>query len=104
MILFAALAALLAAVLLVRLLLPPRARRAVSARDANVSIYRDQLRELEGDLSGGKVSRDDYDRSRRELEARLLADVAAADASSEPQRSPIGWVAGVAIPLLALGV
>ncbi|HXU41597.1 MAG TPA: c-type cytochrome biogenesis protein CcmI [Burkholderiales bacterium] len=104
MILFAALAALLAAVLLLRLLLPPRSRRPVSARDANVSIYRDQLRELEGDLSGGKITREDHDRSRRELEARLLADVAAADASSEPQRSPIGWVAGVAIPLLALGV
>ena len=104
MILFAALAALLAAVLLVRLLLPPRARRAVSARDANVSIYRDQLRELEGDLSGGKVSRDDYDRSRRELEARLLADVAAADASPASARSPIRWIVGAAIPLVALGV
>ena len=104
MILFAALAALLAAVLLVRLLLPPRARRAVSARDANVSIHRDQLRELEGDLSGGKVSRDDYDRSRRELEARLLADVAAADASPASARSPIRWIVGAAIPLVALGV
>jgi cytochrome c-type biogenesis protein CcmH len=104
MTLFAILAALLAAVLLVRLLLPPRSRRPVSARDANVSIYRDQLRELEGDLSGGKITRDDYDRSRRELEARLLADVAAADASPEPRRSPIRWTAGVAIPLLAVGV
>ena len=104
MILFATLAALLAVVLLVRLLLPPRSRRPVSARDANVSIYRDQLRELEGDLSGGKIAREDYDRSRRELEARLLADVAAADASTASGRSPIRWVAGVAIPLLALGV
>ncbi len=104
MILFATFAALLAVVLLVRLLLPPRSRRPVSARDANVSIYRDQLRELEGDLAGGKIAREDYDRSRRELEARLLADVAAADASTASGRSPIRWVAGVAIPLLALGV
>jgi cytochrome c-type biogenesis protein CcmH len=104
MMLFAALAALLAAVLLLRLLLPPRARRAVSAREANVSIHRDQLRELEGDLSRGKISRDDYDRARRELEARLLADVAAADASPASGRAPIRWMAGVAIPLVALGV
>jgi cytochrome c-type biogenesis protein CcmH len=104
MTLFAILAVLLAAVVLVRLLLPPRSRRPVSARDANVSIYRDQLRELEGDLSGGKISREDYDRSRREIEARLLADVAAADASPVSARAPIRWVAAVAIPLLALGV
>jgi len=104
MILFAVFAALLAAVLLLRLLLPPRSRRPVSARDANVSIHRDQLRELEGDLSGGKITREDYDRSRRELEARLLADVAAADALPLSGRSPIRWVAAVAIPLIALGV
>jgi cytochrome c-type biogenesis protein CcmI len=86
MILFAMLAALLAAVLLVRLLLPPRSRRPVSARDANVSIHRDQLRELEGDLSGGKITPEDYERARRELEARLLADVAAPDAAPAPVR------------------
>jgi cytochrome c-type biogenesis protein CcmH len=104
MTLFAILAVLLAAVVLVRLLLPPRSRRPVSARDANVSIYRDQLRELEGDLSGGKISREDHDRSQREIEARLLVDAAAADASPVSARSPIRWLAAVAIPLLALGV
>ncbi len=102
MILFALLATLLVAALLVWLLLPLRSRRTVSARDANVSIYRDQLRELEEDFSGGKIAREDYDRSRREMEGRLLADVDATQASPASRRPLIPWVAGVAIPVLAV--
>jgi len=104
MILFAVLAALLAAALLVRLLLPPRSRRSVSAGEANVSVYRDQMRELDEDLAAGKIAREDHDRSRRELEARLLADAGAAESPAPVRRSRLPWVAGVAIPLVALGV
>jgi len=104
MILFTALAALLAAALLAWLLWPARSRGQVSAREANVSVYRDQLRELDGDLAGGKITQADYDRSRRELEARLLQDVVVAEAAAPAGRSPVGWVAGAAIPLIALVV
>lgn len=104
MILFAVLATLLAAGLLAWLLGPARARGRVSSRDANISVYRDQLRELDADLAAGKIAPQDHERSHRELEARLLEDVAAVDVDAPRSRSAIPWVAGVAIPLAALAV
>ncbi|OAI53754.1 hypothetical protein AYO46_03245 [Betaproteobacteria bacterium SCGC AG-212-J23] len=104
MILFAVLATLLAALLLAWLFWPARRRREVSAREANISIYRDQLRELEADLAAGKVVREDYERSRRELEGRLLDDVAAAETAAPRARAAWSWAAGAVIPLLALAV
>lgn len=106
MILFAALATLLAAILLGWLLRPARWRGAarVSAREANVSIHRDQLRELNADLAAGKIAQGDYERARRELEARLLEDVASAEPAAAPRRPFIPWAAGVAIPLAAIAV
>ncbi|MEA3194909.1 MAG: cytochrome c-type biosis protein CcmH [Betaproteobacteria bacterium] len=104
MIRFAVLATLLAAGLLVWLLWPARARGRVSTRDANISVYRDQLRELDADLAGGKITPQDHERSRKELEARLLADVAPAEAEAPRSRRAIPWAAGVAIPLAALAI
>jgi cytochrome c-type biogenesis protein CcmH len=101
MILFAAFALLLALLIVGWLLWPARRRVAVSARDANVSIYRDQLRELDGDLAAGKILREEYDRSRREIERRLLEDVASGEA---PARRAAPWPAIAVIPLLALAV
>ena len=101
MILFAAFALLLALLIVGWLLWPARRRIAVSARDANVSIYRDQLRELDGDLAAGKILREEYDRSRREIERRLLEDVTAGEA---PARRAAPWPAIAVIPLLALAV
>lgn len=102
MILFVALAALLAALVLARLLWPAAERRQVSPRDANVSIYRQQLRELDADLAAGKVAREDYDRSRSEIERRLLDDVAATEAPAP--RFAVPWPAVIAIPVLAVAV
>ena len=104
MTLFAVLAALLAALPVAWLFWPARRARQVSAREANISIYRDQLRELDADLAAGKIAREDYDRSRRELESRLLEDVTAAEPAAPARRSALPWAAGVAIPLLAAGV
>ncbi|MGQ0547492.1 MAG: c-type cytochrome biogenesis protein CcmI [Betaproteobacteria bacterium] len=76
-------AALAAAALLVLLrpLLFARPGKDLSRRDANISIYRDQLRELDADLAAGKIAPADHERARTELEARLLEDVAAPDES-----------------------
>ncbi len=100
-------AALAAAVLawLLRPLLSRRGGGPVSRQAANVAIYRDQLRELEADLAAGTLARADFERSRAELEARLLEDVARPEAA----RAPAGGgktaiVLACAIPLLALGV
>jgi cytochrome c-type biogenesis protein CcmH len=104
MILFAVIATLLAALLLARLFWPLRRRREVSAREANIAIYRDQLRELDADLAAGKVAREDYERSRREVERRLLEDVATAETAAPAPRAALPLAAGVAIPLLAIGI
>jgi cytochrome c-type biogenesis protein CcmH len=84
MIVFSIAGVLLGAAALLVLLRPLLARRnpsEVSRKEANVSIYRDQLRELEADLAAGKLAQADYDRARSELEARLLEDVAVPDPS-----------------------
>ena len=44
-------------------------------QEANIEIYRDQLRELEADLANGIVSPEQYAPDRDEIERRLLADV-----------------------------
>ncbi|HEX2198955.1 MAG TPA: c-type cytochrome biogenesis protein CcmI, partial [Burkholderiales bacterium] len=63
-------------------LLSRQSGAAVSRQAVNVSIYRDQLRELEADLAGGRLAAADYERSRAELEARLLEDVREPDAAA----------------------
>src|SRR5207237_4977874 len=87
----AALAAL-ALVFVLRPLLGQRGAQGVSRGKANIAVYKDQLRELDADLAAGTLSRVDYERSRLELEARLLEDVPAAEATGKA-----GAVCGVAI-------
>jgi len=108
MILFWVLSTLLAAaalVLLVRPLLSRREGQGISRSAANLSIYRDQLRELEADLAAGTLAGGDYDRARRELETRLLEDVdqpAAAVKAVGGRRMAL--VLGIAIPALAVAL
>src|SRR6185503_16785892 len=108
MIVFWFIAAALAAVALLLVLRPLVRRREsqrVSRSEANVSIYKDQLRELDAELAAGTLSADDHGRARLELEARLLEDVPSAEVERAPARSRAAAVAvGVAVPLLALGI
>ena len=77
----------------------------VSRREANIAIYKDQLRELDADLAAGTLAQADYDRAKLELEARLLEDVSAAESAARPSHGRRAALAvGVAVPLLALGV
>lgn len=96
--------ALLALVLVLRPLL--RSRGGGVSRDAaNVAIYRDQLRELDADLAAGTLAPADHERLRREIEGRLLADVAApqaAPASGSSRRAALA--AGLAIPACAVAL
>jgi cytochrome c-type biogenesis protein CcmH len=88
----------------VALVLRPMVRRTPSRRDANIAIYRDQLRELDGDLAAGKLAQADHARARTELEVRLLEDVAAPEAP-QPRFGPrVAWAVAAALPVFALGV
>jgi cytochrome c-type biogenesis protein CcmH len=94
-----------ALVLLLRPLLFSRKTGQVRRDEANISIYRDQLAELDADLAAGKLAPADHARSRAELEARLLADVASPEAAELPAARPAGrrraLALGAAVPLLA---
>lgn len=43
--------------------------------DANVSVYRDQLADLEIDLANDILSKEQYDKSKQELQQRMLEDI-----------------------------
>lgn len=79
--------------------------RGVSRDAINVAVYRDQLRELEADLNAGTLAREQYDRSRREIEARLLQDVPKKEATAPRSRSEVSAVAfAIGLPVCALAV
>jgi len=91
-------------------IVPPllsRRARAGATRDAvNVAVYRDQLRELEGDLRAGTLAADQHEKARREIEARLLADVGGGEAPAQaPRRARAAALTlGLAVPICALAV
>jgi len=82
---------------------PASARRS----EANLSIYRDQLRELDADLAAGTLSEEQYRSAKDELERRVLEDSSAAD-EQVLGAAPNGrrWViaAVVALPLLTVSL
>lgn len=98
-------AAALALVALAVLLRPSRRKSPADRQTLNVSVHRDQLRELEADRAAGTLAAQDYERARQELERRLLED--ASQASPAPVaaggRKAI-FVAAIAAPLLATAV
>jgi len=104
--LFWLVAAAAAAAVLFVVLRPLVARRGaarLSRREANIAIYRDELRSLDADLAAGTLAREHYERSRLELEARLLEDVAAEEpAATRPAGQRAALAVGVALPLVAL--
>lgn len=105
-------ALLIAAALL--FVLPPLLRRGAAtgvSRDAiNISVYRDQLRELEADLQAGTMAAGDYERVRREIEKRMLEDVGSGDGppaatAATPRRArATALIVGLAVPLCALSI
>jgi cytochrome c-type biogenesis protein CcmH len=91
-------------------LLPPLLRGRVKASgasgsDANVDVYRHQVRELEADREAGIVSPSAYDESRLELERRMVDDLASSSTGGRAPSAKSGRMAAIAIavalPLLA---
>jgi cytochrome c-type biogenesis protein CcmH len=84
-----------------------RSSRAGATRDAvNVAVYRDQLRELDADLRAGTLASDQHEKARREIEARLLADVGGGEAPAQsPRHARAAALAlGLAVPICTLAV
>lgn len=104
---FFIIAAALVAVALAWVLFPLLRRRTaagVAQSVSNLSIYRDQLAELEADVKSGVLTPEHYEQAKAELERRVLEDVG----PEAPAAAPIGrrskWIAAtlaIAIPLCA---
>lgn len=109
MIAFWTISALLVVAALLFVVLPllayrPRVRS--SRRDANLAIYRDQLREIDADLFAGALHAEQHEKARRELQARLLGDMAVEDVARAPVRHGRGAAifVSIAVPLLVFGL
>lgn len=77
------------------------------SKEANVSVYRDQLTELEADLQNGIIAQDQYQLDRDSIERRMLEDVSTVNetrtkpASEGADRRPAHAIA-LAIPIIAV--
>jgi cytochrome c-type biogenesis protein CcmH len=67
-------------------------------------VYRDQLRELDADLASGTLAQADYDRSRQEIERRVLEDFSSREEQTAPGGNRSVAYAVLAVPLLAVAV
>lgn len=106
MILFGIAAAVLtftALIIILPPLLKPRAIEDVSRQKLNLSVYRDQLRELETDYANGLLSDAEYQQAKREVEQNLLQDVALPDsgASSVAGSMTSAIIVALAVPVFA---
>ena len=122
---FALAAALLTALAVAAVLIPVlrRHRQGPSRADYDLTVYRDQLRELESDRARGLVSEEQEEAARTEIERRMLRAARAQEAAqtteaaqaAEPPddraRGPTVWRRwaaalglGLCIPALAAGV
>ncbi len=93
-------------------LLTHKRQRSLEAEhnEANLSIYRDQLAELDVDLAAGTLSAEAHQRSRNEIEKRLLQEIRELprESKKKPKRIRGGRrtavIVGVALPALALSL
>jgi cytochrome c-type biogenesis protein CcmH len=93
-------------------ILPPllshRGQPRITDQDAlNLSIFRQQLQELDADLAAGELDRREYKSARRDLERELLYDVGEADAQDTGESGGGRWAAvvlAVAVPAVAVSL
>jgi len=110
MTLFWVYAALLTAVALAFLITPLLRGRAkpvaaVSRAASNLSIFRDQLAELDADLAAGTIDREQWEAARGDLQRGLLEDAgtpAVAPAAPVKRSMAVAVVLAVALPLVAV--
>ena len=78
---------------------------ASSAAQANLSVLRSQLTQLDADFAAGSINADQLALAKSEIERRALEEESAPEAAVAPAKSKrTAWVLGVATPLLAFGI
>ena len=78
----------------------PRAAPGTDRREANLDIYREQIRDLDRDLAAGTLSQPQFEKDRQELSRRMLEDVQR-DGETGPPAAGAGAMARVA-PAIAV--
>ena len=100
-------------VIVIAALLAPLLRRppeAAARGDYDLSVYRDQLAELERDLARGVLTEDQVSAARLEVERRMLAaaerETATGAAKGKARTSawPLAAVVAIAVPVGAFGI
>ncbi|AUH66462.1 c-type cytochrome biogenesis protein CcmI [Paracoccus zhejiangensis] len=77
---------------------------AETAAGFDLQVYRDQLREVERDLTRGVISAEEAERLRREIGRKVLeADRRAGEESPAARRNSAGWIGAVLALALLLG-
>jgi len=74
---------------------------------ANLEIFRDQIAEMDTDLSNGLLTRELYEQGKRELQARMLEEVKTTDGSSAAIVNPhktVAIVLALLLPIIAVGL
>ena len=95
-------------------LLPPLLRRGNSSisttpSEVNLSVFRDQLRELDADLAAGTLNEVQYQNARSDLESRVLEDSGTAEIAAAPSTDSRWGNISIAalvisVPLLAISL
>ena len=73
-------------------------------RDAALALHRTQLKELDRDLADGLVRAEDHETARLEIQRRLLAEAAIAEAPAAATRSAPLLAALVLIPIVSVAL
>ena len=75
------------------------------AAQANLSVLRSQLTQLDAELTAGSISQEQLALAKSEIERRALEEESAPESVVAPARSTrTAWALGLTVPLLALGV
>ncbi len=104
---FAAGLMLLAIAFIVLPLLRKKEYLTLSADELNLTVFKQQLEELDNDLSSGILDQARYDDARKDLEKELLVDVNGDQAQPATANSRSGkWIMSIAlvIPLMSIGM
>ena len=76
-----------------------------TAAQANLSVLRSQLTQLDADFATGSINADQLALAKSDIERRALEEESTPEIAVVPSRSiRTAWALGLAIPLLALGV
>jgi cytochrome c-type biogenesis protein CcmH len=78
---------------------------ASSAAQANLSVLRSQLTQLDADFAAGSINADQLALAKGEIERRALEEESTLETTVAPGKSTrTAWALGLVIPLLALGI